>query len=335
MCIYYGTKDALTYTSKEHIFPATIGGIETLPLGYVSDEANKYFSTLESNLVTSSFIGLDKSFWGPGKRGGKKPGRLPITVVIEDEKEYLGFTFYGKPHHISQIIVDEDIKKIRITRDLYFGKRNDIDTLLNKIRTFNNKYTYIDSKLNSVNFIVGLYENRLYIAAKDKEKINNFIKYITDNIKVIDYSQERQSIINQPCHIINMQVSVDNDARVFAKTALNVIAKVKGSDYLDKQCFDDFKTWIMGGENPNFEQLPRNQRVLPLNLGNNKKHYCILMNINDLFVAFVSFYDYWTMAFKICKSFDSFFNYPYILFCDWKNKKEYTLQDWILLNIGE
>lgn len=335
MCIYCGEREGLTYTSREHIFPATIGGIDTLPLGYVSDQANKYFSKLESNLVTSSFIGLDKSFWGPGKRGGEKPGRLPITVVAENDKEYLGYTFCGKPHQISQIIIMEDIKQIEITRDFYYGTQKELDKLLDKIQTFNGEYTYINSKLDSANFIVGLYENRLYIVAKDKEKINNFIEYIKEHIKTIDYSQERHSIINQPCNLINMRVTMDNDVRVFAKTALNVIAKIRGNEYIDNPCFNDFKTWIMGEKNPNFEQLPRNQRILPFNFGNNKTHYCILMNVGDLFVAFVVFYDYWAMAFQICKRFDNFFNYPYILFCDWKNKKEYMLQDLITLSIGE
>ena len=44
-CIYYLNKENLTYNKKEHIFPATIGGIETLPVGYVSDQANEYFSS--------------------------------------------------------------------------------------------------------------------------------------------------------------------------------------------------------------------------------------------------------------------------------------------------
>ena len=43
MCIYYNNKDTLTYQGQEQIFPASIGGIEKLPLGYVSDQANNYF----------------------------------------------------------------------------------------------------------------------------------------------------------------------------------------------------------------------------------------------------------------------------------------------------
>ena len=46
MCIFYGSNEKLTYNSQEHIFPATIGGIVKLPKGYVSDQANKYFSKL-------------------------------------------------------------------------------------------------------------------------------------------------------------------------------------------------------------------------------------------------------------------------------------------------
>lgn len=44
-CIYYGVSPLLTYKNQEHVFPAGLGGNKKLPNDYVSDQANKLFST--------------------------------------------------------------------------------------------------------------------------------------------------------------------------------------------------------------------------------------------------------------------------------------------------
>lgn len=327
-CIYYFNKENLTYNKKEHIFPATIGGIETLPVGYVSDQANEYFSKFESNLVTSSFIGLEKSFWGPGERGKKVPGRLPITIFADGEKEELGFTFMGKPHAIPQIIISEDIGQVRITRDDFFQTNKDLDKLIENIGNFNNKYTILSSKPNKANFIIGFYKNRTYISTRFEDKIKEYVEYIKSKVlDNIDYNKAKIGLIDKPCTVINMAVSADNDARIFAKTALNLIAKIKGCEYANKSDFDGFKKWIMGEENDIFNQLPKDLKLFQFLDINDKIHYCALMNIDGFFVASVIFYNHWTMRFDICPAFDTFFNTPYIYFCDWQNNSEYSLLD--------
>ena len=45
-CIYF-KEDNLKYDSREHIFPAGIGGVKRLLRGFVSDKANNYFSNIE------------------------------------------------------------------------------------------------------------------------------------------------------------------------------------------------------------------------------------------------------------------------------------------------
>ncbi len=327
-CIYYSNKENLTYNKKEHIFPATIGGIETLPIGYVSDQANEYFSVFESNLVTSSYIGLEKSFLGPGERGKNLPGRMPITILTDGEKEELGFIFKGKPHAIPQIIINNDIQYVEIIRDNIIQSNKDLDKLIKNIRNFNDKFTILSVKPNKAKFIIGFYKNRTYISTRFEDKIKEYVEYIKSKVlDNINYSKAKISLIDKPNAIINMAVSTDNDARIFAKTALNIVAKIKGNEYANKTQFKEFKKWIMGEENDKFIQLPKPLKLFRFLNINDKIHYCALMNIDGFFVTIVTFYNHWTMGFNICSAFDKFFNTPYIYFCDWQSNSEYSLLD--------
>ena len=48
LCIYTKKTDTdASFKTREHIIPKCIGGIECLPLGWVSDEVNNEFSALE------------------------------------------------------------------------------------------------------------------------------------------------------------------------------------------------------------------------------------------------------------------------------------------------
>lgn len=62
MCIYLGDAPDLTYNKRKHIFPAGLGGTVTLPQGWVSDQANGLFSSMEGELMHSSPIALDRYF---------------------------------------------------------------------------------------------------------------------------------------------------------------------------------------------------------------------------------------------------------------------------------
>ena len=69
-CIYsLKTEPDAQFLTQEHIFPKTIGGINKLPLGMVSDEANRLFSPLEKDFVHNNpIIQMEKMFHGPKGR---------------------------------------------------------------------------------------------------------------------------------------------------------------------------------------------------------------------------------------------------------------------------
>lgn len=331
MCIYYGNQEDLSYNSREHIFPATIGGIEMLPKGYVSDKANGYFSKLESQIITESFLGFEKMFFGPGKRGKEKPGRMPITLLKSKNEESLGFVYKGKPRYIPQIILSRDLKQLNLRRDLELQTNEDIKKLISKLTNFDNKYTLISNKPNLSSFLVGLYENRLYISSEDKDEVEKFIEYINKHIpNKIDYSSAKKSKREGPEIALNMVADQQNDARVFAKVAFNVLAYVKGHEYLENVQFDEIKYWLLGINNDKFAQLPQYNKFMNFLISDDSKvHYCIIMNIDNHLAAIISFYNHWTMCFKICERFDTFFDLPYVYFCDWESEKEFTLPKYL------
>lgn len=330
MCIYYGNNDNLSYSSQEHIFPATIGGMRKLPIDYVSDEANKYFSKLESELVTNSIIGFEKMFFGPGARGKNKLGRMPISLLKTEKTEELGFSFQGKPIVIPQIRIEKDLHKVHIIRNELYQSEDDITKLITRINNFDNKYIFLDVELNESLFIIALYNKNLYIATKNKTKIEQYIsfikKYVSDNI---NFSQAKIKDIEQPRIDINMSIDTDNNSRIFAKTALNVLADIKGAEYINNVRFNNIKQSILGLKENEFKQLP-----LRFSLNNsfnisNQAHSCIFLNNENKFCAVVVFYNFWGMKFEITEAFDDCFNLPYAYICDWQNNKEGNLVEFI------
>lgn len=57
VCIYC-RKDSSNATSKEHIIPEALGCKETLPIGYVCDSCNNYFSNMDKNVLYNRYIGM-------------------------------------------------------------------------------------------------------------------------------------------------------------------------------------------------------------------------------------------------------------------------------------
>lgn len=329
MCIYYGEESSLTYNSQEHIFPATIGGVEKLPKGFVSDQANKYFSKLESEMVTSSLFGFEKMFYGPGYRGKDKPGRMPITLLTTENSEELGFVFMGKPILVPQMRISNDIRQVNIMRDKKYQTDSDLKKLFKQIQEFSNdsKYILLEVQPKNSKFFIAYYNGNLYIVSKDKEKIIEYINYIKREVlSKVDFSTAKVGDIAQPKVDISMSMDIDTNSRIFAKTAMNVISKVKGCNYLKEDLFDNAKKNILGLKDNDFKQMPRQYDITQFfNKINDKSHHCMFMNVDNNFCARVTFYNHWCMNFVLSQRFDSFFNRPYIYVCDWKNQKEYSI----------
>lgn len=57
-CIYC-RNDSANSKNKEHIFPANLGFKETLPIGYVCDKCNNYFSEMDKIVLYNNYISLN------------------------------------------------------------------------------------------------------------------------------------------------------------------------------------------------------------------------------------------------------------------------------------
>ena len=330
MCIFYGDDSLLTYNSQEHIFPATIGGIAKLPKGFVSDQANKYFSKLESEMVTNSILGFEKMFYGPGDRGKDKPGRMPITLLKTETSEELGFTFKGKPIVIPQIRVENDIRHIHATRNDEYQNNIDWQKLFNKINNFSpeTKYIILDVNLEYSLFIIAYYDKNLYIATNQKDKILWYISIINSEvIPKMDFATAITRDVEQPKVQLGISMNIDTNSIVFVKTAFNVIASIKGQEYLQNPIFDNAKNSILGKTDNIFKQLPTTTDITAFFNVDDKVHNCTLMNVYNKFCARVTFYNHWCMNFELSERFDDYFNLPYIYICDWRNHKEYSMLD--------
>ena len=337
MCIYLGNDLNLTYKSQEHIFSATVGGILKLPNNYVSDQANSYFANLESTLVTQSVYGLGKMFYGPGDRGTNKPGRMPITILQTEKDEELGFCYKSKPIPIPQIKICENVEQISVIRDDLYHNDNDLSKLLNKLQTFNqdSKFILLDLEPQKFNFSFAYYNNTIYISTKNKNTIYECVKYLQKYaLSKIDLSTKKEKDIKNAKVLINLKPEHKN-ATIFAKTAFNVLAYIKGSDYVENKLFDNFRDQIISKKEIEFWEVPKKMDITNFDKVGNEAHFCILQNYQNNFFAKVSFFNNFTLDFILSEKFDPYFNLPCVFICDWQNKKEYSLADKLYTEIFE
>lgn len=99
-CLLYLFKKDETnasFKAREHIIPKCIGGIECLPLGWVSDEVNNEFSALELEFARNNpLITINRMF--ETKTGRKKHKNREKIILFKDEDEYgLGYIVEGRP----------------------------------------------------------------------------------------------------------------------------------------------------------------------------------------------------------------------------------------------
>lgn len=325
MCIYYNHKENLTYTGQEHIFPASIGGIEKLPLGYVSDQANHYFSRLEQDLLKSSMVSLSRGIFGPGKRGSNKLGEVNVCIMKDDNNEYaLGYIFKGKPHTIPHINVNLKTGKVNLSLDKREGSQY-LNIFLQKLESFKEKFVYIEnSAILQDTILIGYYQNKYFVASayeeikisKIKNIINMFLQSICKNTK---FENNKSHV----CVQNSITISKDN-AKVYAKIAFNVLAKYKGKEFVLDSAFDDMRKWIMREKDLSINWLPNRNSNLNFLISGLTGHYCIISDIDGYICAEVSIYG-WKYGFKLGKNPGEKFIMPLGILCDSQNKKEYTL----------
>lgn len=109
-CIYSKKKEPdVSFKKREHVFPCTIGGIATLPKGYVSDSVNELFGRELEAPFSRKFplIKIIKMLISPiGRKKHNNFDRLSVIKLTNIDKYELGYIEEGIPKVIDQIVVD-------------------------------------------------------------------------------------------------------------------------------------------------------------------------------------------------------------------------------------
>ncbi len=341
MCIYLGANYEDDRKSEEHIFPACIGGIEKLSNAEVSAEANGIFKPLEDKFAHQSEIVLTRSFHGPGKRGKGDKNETRIVIVYDKIRNCneLGYMFLGEMYSIPQVLIDEKNGSISFTSPEETEQNAKIaaDNLFEELSSFdvfNKKFVHLKIKTENSkpDLILGTSNKKIFIASHcSREKLDlSKIDKILKSFANVTYSNVSMKIIENPK--ISISVEVTNDInRVFAKIAFNCLCFLKGASFVNNKAFDKFRQWIITGEgrsdkwiNEDIIQTPKMAAIFPTN-----SHWCLFTIVDKKVCAIICLYGRWTRKYVLGKLPEkeslSFVGY----ICDYLNKKEYTLSEYI------
>lgn len=366
-CIYYKNSNLdLTFDKQEHVIPASLGGINKLPKGFVSDKANELFSNeLEREFTRNSLISIPRSMVGPGTRGNLNPEKATQTeihLLSTNDTIGLGYIELAKPYYISQCYCDiETFNPISFKSSIKFSLNSKVD--LNNIThddykvllLFNkDRYSIIQSDIIPDNQVIlgvhkyfekgkGKAKYKSYIASNtnlviNQELINTLFSHINlgveqliSNNSTLDISIEK----SQPKSNRSLAINIDNESRTYAKIAFNCFAFLYGKEITLKDEFDLIRdSIILGGAsklvfdfNGSINDILSNKLFkLPKD-----SHSVIICNHGNEINALVTFYGVNTKVVKICKNTTNLQikdNYNGLI-CDWINRSEYNLLEFI------
>ncbi|PEL74420.1 hypothetical protein CN603_15835 [Bacillus toyonensis] len=342
-CIYLQDEQSkFTYNSGEHIIPAGLGGIQKLPGGYVSDLCNNTFSGIETEFMRRSLLALPRQFLGPGKRGKLNPREATKSGIgfmwdgISTETIELSYISLGDPYALPQLKINTK-GNIKFSADKSLGDTEQIlNNFFNQLKKFDNKYTiHEDTRIDKETFLIGYEkdEKRWHLAFHEKTHNIDVQKWIERVLNPEGRKFSKPEYRSMQAEV-TQQFTMDLEAheRVYAKIAFNFLAYVKGQDFVLQECFNPVRNWILKGGDNNFVESPINDDMV----GGFKEiplpelcHKIFLFNIDNDLVAFLSFYGGQFGAKVILgKDFSGDFDMDGFI-CDWKNREEYRIFDYL------
>lgn len=351
ICIYTKKSEPeVRFEKQEHIFPAALGGISCLPLGWVSDEVNEKFSKdLEIDFIRDSIISIPRQIFGPGSRGNinniNKATKSKIHILKDcDSNECsLGYIMLGKPHLIRQIIFEFDnMGNLCDSNKLIFPE--DVTNIYDEIKKFMKLGDSIsilkDNKIPKNRIIIGLHEykekgkgsikNKWFIACNNIIKVNEDLKFkLKERIKKI-YSNSENKEFDLTSYASNFEsyqnliIDIEKLYRTLCKIAFNFMASILGRDFVLKKEFDDIRNYILCGGR-NIFVIYSNRDIMSKFL-HNKEHVLFLNLSRDSIYILITLYG--ELEFVICIPYNS----DEYLFCtekgcviDWKGRRELNL----------
>ncbi len=337
MCIYYMERTDLTYQKQEHIFPAGLGGIAMLPKGFVSDQANELFSPLEAKLMHDSLISTTRALFGPGKRGSLDPEKSSISKISvarnTEGKLALGY-FSGKSsHYINCLYKNNNTVIFTVASKAHDDPGAAWESFKAEIKSFGTRFVRVPADdLDPNDWLFGSYEGKYYLAMGAQctlDSVKKQLVFFADSAKKGEMNRQT----DHPEFSLRLEES-DVTGRVYAKVAINVLAALKGEEYIRSSRFSPIKKWILGETKDDvYTQLPRITLKNVLHLPEDC-HWCIFKIIDGKLYVVACFYNTYSRCFELTDTVvpeDYRGTGPMFgMICDWKNRRELTLEQWIL-----
>lgn len=360
-CIYTGaTEKTESFRNSEHIFPKCIGGIETLPKGWVCDRINNSFSSLERSLARDNpLVAITRMFLPPmGRKKHKNRNRIAILQNISEPNDYsLGYISNGTPYPICQLCITSETPltdgaavpvKIVVPPDEKMTFENQLQGFWKSLQSYDGR-THIlkDSILPTNMLLLGQIDSEWYLGISDQqseETAQQAIHKLIMKMSTIHLQKEitDSGQVGKTEHQVHarftLEVNLDDIMRVYAKIAINCLAKLKGHEYAMEPAFDGVKHAILTGENiqnyvvmqdaPNTLKIILRQCGERSTLGSRFHSTMIFYNNGTLYAEITTFggeNTYLVILGQVSKLVS-----PDWYICDWENKEEYTLIDYVV-----
>ena len=131
----------------------------------------------------------------------------------------------------------------------------------------------------------------------------------------------------QPTTHQKVQVD-DRHFRVCAKIIFNYLAFAQGQNFVLRNCFDPLRDWIVNGGENKFARLTGNE-TNQLVLFPEQAHKLFIVQDGKSLKGVISFYGTgFETVVNLCDDFEGIF-LPDGFICDWKNRQEFRLVDYI------
>ena len=354
-CIYTGkeTPEA-SFDSAEHIFPKCIGGQNCLPRGYVSDEINNIFSKYERHFAREyPTVFINRMFYPKvGRRHHKN--REKVTAFKHDDKVMLGYISEAKPTCLNQIsffeLSEETLEnaltcKITLSPTDGGSNKERYEAFLEVLKKYNGCPSSIKSDVIPDNTILlGCKDKCWYLGIsknQNPELIKTMVfkavqKLIANLEKFNEQYKESELTSNQVTASFEIMFNFEDVFRVYAKIAFNALASLKGQEYVLKPEFDDIRNAILEGENIlSYVTIADGKNVLKeiidkfserVSIGD-RCHSVVFCTLDNCLYGFVSLFGGdQPIAVKIGTIST---NVVDMYLCDWENKKDYKLIDYV------
>lgn len=354
-CIYTGkeTPEA-SFDSAEHIFPKCIGGQNCLPRGYVSDETNNIFSRYELQFARENPVVLINRMFYPKVGRKKHKNREKVAVFKHDDNVILGYISEAKPICLNQIsffeLSDETLDaaltcKITLSSTTEGSNKERYEAFLEVLKQYNGCPSPIKSDIIPDNTILLGYKDKCWYLGISKNQNPELIKtmvfkavqkLIANLEKFNEQYKESELTSNQVTASFEIMFNFEDVFRVYAKIAFNALASLKGQEYVLKSEFDDIRKAILEGEDilsyvtiadgKNVQKEITDKLSHRVSIGD-RCHSVVFCTFDKCLYGFVSLYgaDH-PIAVKLGMIST---NVVDMYLCDWQNKKDYKLIDYV------